>query len=551
MGYNEDRVLRRYSAARIKGKLRHKLSANQRFERALAKMPGEDPVLPVVMHSLERYLIGAPHPSEIDEAVQRAITRSGLGREIVEKLVNYWKSLPEDKKAEFVPAELLSLRPEQRLETEIFRSTLKRSVRSVQTVGITPARWANVVLSHVIVQPVQRAKPARFLALPTPANVTGISPTDPDGFPYIYFGGNFTIYGNGFSLNNADNLIYIENLADPSINRTITPNVSTSDKLQATAPIDIVEGVYAVLVARTPNYVKAYFHPAIGPAPTINTLSPASQFPEKKVIVTGNGFSEDPRVIWKSLEPDVTETDWFVDNCLLLSPTQVEMTVPDWMTPGEYAVSFACKNTKTSDWKTFTVRPFKFEVDFMKITCVDESNPEWWGSDEIVTRWVIVADDTAWEKSTGEYSGFDDGTIKLYNSTDRTVFMPGAGPAIVNKYLYISTALWEWDLGDAEAADKVLGFIGDLAPAIGSAFGPLGSTIGTVIGYILKALGKIISWLGGDPDSLGVKDLTWTYENLRMNTKNAQKKFTGTLDFFNDADTGSYTLDYTVSRVEQ
>ena len=67
---------------------------------------------------------------------------------------------------------------------------------------------------------------------------------------------------------------------------------------------------------------------------------------------------------------------------------------------------------------------------------------------------------------------------------------------------------------------------------------------------MLKATGKLISWLGGDPDGLGEKYLTWTYAELRDKTDNPLKSFTGTLDFLDGDNTGSYRLSYAVFRVE-
>ena len=174
------------------------------------------------------------------------------------------------------------------------------------------------------------------------------------------------------------------------------------------------------------------------------------------------------------------------------------------------------------------------------MTCLDESDPGWCGDDELVTRWVVTADDLAWSKGTGEYSGFEDGTHKLYAGTDRDVFMPGDGPGEVRCKFDIGTQLLEWDAGDAEAWNSALDAVADIASNI--------PTYGTIVSAILKVLGKFISWFGGDPDNLGTRVEQWNREDLLIET-GSTGSINRTLSYLNDDDTGSYRLTCNIPRV--
>ena len=199
-----------------------------------------------------------------------------------------------------------------------------------------------------------------------------------------------------------------------------------------------------------------------------------------------------------------------------------------------------------SDSYTYTIKAPKYRVIFTKFRCIDETDPEWCGSDEIVTAWVVASDELLWTKQTSEYGDMDDGVEKNYNPSDRVVFMPDGRAGTVRGALAVSTTLYEWDAGDAHAAQQFLGVVGDIANAIASAVGY--GWLGQILDAVFDVIGAIVAYLGGDPDNLGRREIGWTaLELLRMT--GPSKMFNGSLDF-----RGSdyhYRVFYEVHRVEE
>lgn len=285
-------------------------------------------------------------------------------------------------------------------------------------------------------------------------------------------------------------------------------------------------------------------------------LRHAIQYPGHTLLITGANFQADsPRAFWQSADPAISDpaAAYFASDASWLSATQLKVTAPEWLVafPGEYLIAVTGKGQGLSNWVPVTIRPYSYRVEFTQIECVDESDPEGWGDDEIVTQWVIASGTDAWAKNTGEYAGFSDGTKKDYTVADRVVFPPAGGVSPVSDYLLIVTKLWEWDEGDVEATVK---FLQDASKAIGGIlsayYGAAASAAGEIVAKVLGSLEKVFVWLFGDPDALGEKTLRWSCLDLASRTNNVNRGFKGTLEFLNDDDTGSYRLHYRVARVE-
>lgn len=545
-------------------KLRHKLSNLQRFERTLSKSPGEDPVFPVVMHSIERYLNRETDLSDIDKIIYGALKRHpGLTREILKKWVINWKALPDSTKVKFVPAELRNLSPSKKLNLMVFRNAFSRSFKQLDIMkkigGTTKPPSARILTTQIPHLPRLELAPSAT----STATITGIQPTEPDGAPWVYLGQPFTIYGKDFSTNNQENAIGIFRVVggvdQPGI--TIYPTKSEPEKLEVLAPPypDMAEGDYYIYVQVKDKGYSNLFGVHFGrpplPPPVVSSITPSSQYSGKIVLINGSNIGENPRIWWQALDPFNKDAEGYGPSWTdveRLSDTQIKITVPDVFVyfPGNYLIAVSGDNQGISNWVNITIRPFKYRVQFTKMECLDESDPEWAGEDEVATQWAIACDSQAYSKGSDTYE-FDDGVIRAYHDSDKVVFVPGGDAGVVLQYLFIGTALWEIDSGDAQGFNEALGFMGDVAKGIGSLFGGAGKTAGEIIGYVLKGLGKLISWLGGNPDGLGEKYLTWTVTDLRDKTNNNFKRFSDILEFLNNDDTGSYRLYYTVYRVEE
>ena len=52
-------------------------------------------------------------------------------------------------------------------------------------------------------------------------------------------------------------------------------------------------------------------------------------------------------------------------------------------------VAFIGTGSAVSNRLSYAVSAYRYQVNFVKLKCMDESDPEWAGSDEEVTTWVV------------------------------------------------------------------------------------------------------------------------------------------------------------------
>jgi hypothetical protein len=147
------------------------------------------------------------------------------------------------------------------------------------------------------------------------------------------------------------------------------------------------------------------------------------------------------------------------------------------------------------------------ELRIHKVKCVDETNPEFWGDDEIALGGVAV-DETGDTHKISQFlvgSSFDDGEQKTYSPPKRfTSFNLREGDKFPKTYC-VTLALSEKDMGGfadflnklwSKVKEKVLALV---AAAVGGAIGTavvpgLGTIVGAAVGW---ALGKLVDWLIG------------------------------------------------------
>lgn len=157
-------------------------------------------------------------------------------------------------------------------------------------------------------------------------------------------------------------------------------------------------------------------------------------------------------------------------------------------------------------------KSLRFNVHSVK--CVDETNPEWPGSDEIAMGGVAL-DDAKKESIISEIfvgGDFDDGDVKSYNpaKTIKQFALTSAGtfPKSFAVFLALSEkdgggfASFIKDLYDAIKDKLQLVFTavgGAIGTAVGAAIGgtvggPIGIVVGAAVGFILGAL---VEWIVG------------------------------------------------------
>ncbi|MGZ3416064.1 MAG: hypothetical protein ACXVAT_19800, partial [Isosphaeraceae bacterium] len=126
-------------------KQRRRLTAAERFERAIAQMPGEDPVFPVLMHSFERLLAGETDLSDFDRVIQAGIDRHPeLSRRQVADWIEKWHEMPEDIKRRFVPPEFSELTLSDKVSLQAFQAVAARSVMRMPSLKVTTLWTARI-----------------------------------------------------------------------------------------------------------------------------------------------------------------------------------------------------------------------------------------------------------------------------------------------------------------------------------------------------------------------------------------------------------------------
>jgi hypothetical protein len=117
-----------------KKKDRLKMTLTQRFEKLASKPNAENPLIPVTMHALERYLQGAPAQSDIDRIVRGAFARRPrVTKAMMETAVTNWKTLPASVKNKIVPAELRNLSTAQSLDLKTLEVQYRKKLKLTET----------------------------------------------------------------------------------------------------------------------------------------------------------------------------------------------------------------------------------------------------------------------------------------------------------------------------------------------------------------------------------------------------------------------------------
>ncbi len=518
------------------------MSSAERLTYALQKLDKENPFIPALVHAIERHLQGVTDKSEIDRALEESLRRHpAVSREMLQRFVNDYKQVPEQIRMRITPVQLRNLSVTQKLEISTLAATVQKlSVRE------RPTPVAQLWL------------PGKLKALTNPH----ISRLEPDSRRSYHAGDTVDIIGERFAQERTKNRVHIliDFYGEKAPLQTLTPTVAASSALRITLP-KLNPGQYYLRVEsftklgdeeretwKQSNVIDFFVEAPPPPKPVITRISPSDQYPGRAIIVNGNNFvpGKVTDLVWEPLDFPAPSGMALGARATVKSTTELSVNLPLLVLPGRYAMRVHIDGVGVSDSYTYTIKAPKYRVIFTKFRCIDETNPEWWGSDEIVTVWVIAADELLWTKQTGEYGDMDDGDEKNYSASDRVVFMPNGNAGTVRAALGIATTLYEWDAGDARAAQQFLGIVGDIANAIASAVGY--GWLGQILDAVFDVIGTIVAYFGGDPDNLGRQNLGWTALELLRRT-GTSKMFNGTLDF-----RGSdyhYRVFYEVHRVEE
>jgi hypothetical protein len=394
--------------------------------------------------------------------------------------------------------------------------------------------------------------------------ITKIDPRSSQGYRA---GQRLSFYGWKFSPDRAGNsLVLMKVLGNGSLGERarFAPAVSSESAMEAVLPGDLEPGQYQLkvvvkrggLIDESPLVLLPIQSPP-PPEPALASLSPGTLTPGREAVATGANYTKQiNRLAFVMLAPmEGQELPFSVKvdgkDCLsvmgkVLNDTQLSFALPRVMQPGRYRLAVHVGGV-FSPWVVVDVSPLQYRVRFTQIHCLDESDPEWAGHDEVFTAWCIVADGVARAKSVGdhtEYYNWDDGDWDRYYPDDQNVFPEGDNGS-VRQALAISTSLFEWDAGDMKKVNEVIGVISEVTQAILKYTGDV--EWAELVKALTPVVQKLVTWFGGNPDPLGTQFVGWSAMDLAALTDNPERKFGGKLSFLNNDDTGSYEVFFEVS----
>jgi hypothetical protein len=559
-------------AAKKKSKESTALSMAQRLEKTAAKVTGESPLLPIMMHTVERMLNGSAAETEVDKAVRAAFAKyPRVTREMMQKAVANYKAMPEALRRKLVPGELRNLSAAQKFDMKTLEPVLRRYAQSRAQMANKPNADKSLGwnLDYTRLPKIDVTLPW-IRGVYGSAGANGKPQTDFDGMALLNRGKGFMLDVNNISpeLAAQKQLIKVHFLKtsyqyyDKPTYRTVA---SVSPKLVSVSPNKVATMILDVPPTLTPGFYQVQVVTAEkgkGNMKKVNVdakklrlegTDVASRYPGSKFMLKGQFPFADVDVLLERADEEGYPIFLIAHNApesaKPLNNGQAEVTVPQWLLPGKYRIAYKKSDDSViSNWVDFTVRAPLYRVQFTKIRCLDESDPEVDG-DEPWTMWGGSADPNhVWTKSSGEYTDFGDGVEVSFKPQHQWILMPNGNQLPIHKYLSISTTLWEWDAGDAQTANELLQAIGDAAAAIGNAIGgAYGPIIGEIANIVFDFIGFIVELFGGEPDFLGTKTLAWTAAELQQLTAGKQQT-SGKLEFLNSDDDGSYRLSYIIHR---
>lgn len=491
---------------------------------------GKDGLTPILAQLARRNLGGATDTNELDQVFAAALARHpGVSRATLQKFVGDFGAIPPaQKQARFTS-----------LQAPPMGAVTKADARQA-LIAAKPTSAMKVVGMQPLI-----------VVAPYP-HIDHVEPTAPAG-GYAK-GQSLVLVGIGFSGVAAENHVEIYPATGGATTPTyrITPTISGAGRLTFNLPAAIAPGYWhvQVVVKDAPsNQVSVRVAEPPKPQPVIDSITPSGQQPSQWVYLNGHNFQPGRIHHIRMTLLDLADPHDYWTTATVESETQLRMQIPVRLVPGQYGIQVQIYNTPNSDSKIYAVGIPHYRIVFTKMRCDDESNPEWWGHDEIVTFWAVVADGYVWKKNTDEYGGFDDGDEKNYNAGDQGVFKTDGNWGDVKYGLALTTRLYEWDAGDVDAVQSFIGFVGDVAGAIvGAIWGSAaGSIVEAVLDFLSDAIDYIASWFGGDPDFLGEKREYWSNATLQS-MLGPNSSMNRTIIFSNNGDTGSYRLYYTLYR---
>lgn len=213
-----------------------------------------------------------------------------------------------------------------------------------------------------------------------------------------------------------------------------------------------------------------------------------------------------PRLLNRPLEEPVTEEETAA--IVRRAATLVHVDVAS-LTPAQVARDpkdqrdCCCPETKPPrDPEPPKPPPNQYELTFAKLYCVDESNPEWWGSDEpyavfgVITEEMAESGTAAQAFATPVYEDVDDGDTRPSSGDQNLRLFGFTGPRAIASSVLVSATCFEHDLGNvSETTNAVRAALTAVATKAAAAGGYVGwivagvAVVGIGVAYLVDLIG--------------------------------------------------------------
>ncbi len=213
-----------------------------------------------------------------------------------------------------------------------------------------------------------------------------------------------------------------------------------------------------------------------------------------------------PRLLNRPLDEPITEEE--TATIVRRAATLVNLNV-NAITPGKLQTdpkgrgNCCCpENEPPRDPEPPKPPPNQYELTFAKLYCVDESNPEWWGSDEpyvvfgVITEEMAESGTSAQAFATPVYEDVDDGDTRPSSGDENLRLFGFTGPRPIASSVLVSATCFEHDLGNVSettnAVRAALTAVATKAAAVGGYAGWIVAGVAVVgigVSYLVDLIG--------------------------------------------------------------
>jgi hypothetical protein len=199
--------------------------------------------------------------------------------------------------------------------------------------------------------------------------------------------------------------------------------------------------------------------------------------------------------------------------------------------------------------------PHQYELTFTKLYCVDESDPEWFGSDEPYAVFGVITEEMAESGTpanavhTPVYEDVDDGDTRPSSGDENLRLFGFTGPRAIDSSVLVTATCFEHDLGDvSDTTDKVRSALTAVATKAASAGGVAGWVIAGVA-VVGIGVSYLVDLIGADDQINGTRAFSMREVDADAATAAVNPAILPVLHFDGGDDDGIYDLYLKLRRV--